>query len=302
MIDSCYVCGTINSGFFSVAHDRFDIHPGREYEIRCCNSCGLGWTLPEIPAEELHLYYPPSYLGETRKLLAEVESGRWHGTASWRMEDEKARLLSRYCREGAILDVGCGEGKFLWALDPSRWRRVGIEFSHETVAVVRGRIQGVDLIEGTLESAALPERSFDVVTFWHVLEHLKEPRIGLLKAASLLKPGGLVVVSLPNLASHQARWFRSSWFAFGDVPRHVFHFTPKSLALLLEQAGIHPIDKVFFSKAVNFHLWKHSLREWLRERAGTGAPYYVLKPFLHLLPWVERLTGQYGVMTMVGRV
>jgi SAM-dependent methyltransferase len=300
-VNACPVCRGTETLPFCVAADRLAVDPDARYQILRCSTCGLGWTHPQIPDDEIGRFYPSDYLGNPASVLQEFQSGRWRGTSSWRMEDEKARLVRRYIAGGAILDVGCGEGKFLWALDPERWTRLGLEVDRRVVAAVEGRVPGVRVAAGDLESARLAPGSLDVVTFWHVLEHLLDPSAAVARASEALRPGGLLIVSLPNLDSHQADWFRSAWFPFGDVPRHRFHFSRRSLHLLLRNTGLVVEATEFFSRAVNFHCWKHSLRAWLKGRPGGEWSYYPLKPILHLLPLLERWSGRYATMTVVAR-
>jgi SAM-dependent methyltransferase len=300
-VTTCPLCPQTEARLFCIASDRLGVDPEARYEILRCASCGLGWTHPQVSDEEIGRYYPDDYLGRPSAVLQEFLSGRWRGTSSWRMEDEKVRLVERYATGGAILDVGCGEGKFLWTLDPDRWKRLGLEVDRRVVDAVRERVAGVQMEAGDLGSVRLDPGSLDVVTFWHVLEHLLDPAAAVARVAAALREGGLLIVSLPNLDSHQADWFRSNWFPFGDVPRHRFHFSRRSLHLLLRNAGFAVEATEFFSRAVNFHCWKHSLRAWLRARLGSELPYYPLKPLLHLFPWVESWTGRYATLTVVAR-
>jgi SAM-dependent methyltransferase len=211
------------------------------------------------------------------------------------------RLVERFVAGGALLDVGCGEGRFLWALDPARWRRTGVELSAETVARMAGRVPDLRLVAGDLDSPALEAGGFDVVTFWHVLEHLPDTPAVLARARDLLRPGGRLVVSLPNFASLQARLFRRHWYGFDDVPRHLHHFSPDSLARLLEAAGLAVEARLFFSRIVSFHCLKHSALNWSLDRFGSRVPYYAVKGLLFGFPLVEALTGRYGMLAMVAR-
>lgn len=297
----CPVCHSVEIARFSKAFDRLQIERGKDYEVHQCRSCLFGWTVPEADESRLSELYPPTYLGDTERVVEEYLSGRLSGTSSWRMEVEKVQLVERFCGGGKILDVGCGEGKFLWALDGERWERHGVELNAAIVETVGPRVPGVSITIGSLDAGQLPLASFDVITFWHVLEHIPRPAAALQRVFELLKPGGTVVISLPNIASHQARWFRSNWYAFSDVPRHLHHFSPGSLRLLLEAAGLEFQKRLFFSKAVNFHCWKHSARSWVGSGNSNPLRYLALKPVLHALPLLERATGEYGVMTVIGR-
>jgi len=298
---SCSICGRSDIEHFCSVHDRLLGNTAQVWRILRCRHCGFGWTFPPLAENGISGYYPSAYLGEVRRTLEEFLSGRLARTRSWRGEVAKVRLLEGIVQSGRILDVGCGDGKFLWALDPGRWRRTGIELSRPTVDLVRGAIPDLELIAGDIFSETLPTSAFDAVTFWHVLEHLHDTRRVLFRARSLLRPGGWMIISLPNLDSLQARLFRSHWYAFDDVPRHLYHFSRISLNLILLEAGLTVHRHLLFSPDVNFHSWKHSLLNWSRATRAGRAPYCLFKPALFLFPLLERLTGRYGIMTVVAR-
>ncbi len=287
---------------FCSAFDRVLHRPESTWQILRCKGCGFGWTFPPLNPDEIASHYPAAYLGDTRKTLDEFLSGKLACSRSWRGEKEKTRLVERYVDRGRILDVGCGDAKFLWALDPRRWDRSGVDSSRGILDLVRVRISGLHLVAGDVFSNELSPASFDVVTFWHSLEHLPGPEKVLMRATALLCPGGWIFVSLPNLDSLQARLFRHRWYAFDDVPRHLFHFSTRSLDRLLLEAGLVVRGHLPFSRLVNFHTLKHSLLHRCEERPGGRLFYYALKPLaLGFFPLLERLSGEYGILTTVAR-
>ncbi|MFQ5737871.1 MAG: class I SAM-dependent methyltransferase [Acidobacteriota bacterium] len=271
------------------------------WEIWRCRECGYGWTHPLVGKDDLASCYPPGYLGDAERTLRDFLSGQLQKTRSWRGETEKVKLVERFVSAGRILDVGCADGKFLLALDSRKWSRTGVEFISEVVGTVRSMIPVLEVFAGDIYAPELEAGSFDVITFWHVLEHLHDPHRVLRRASSLLRPGGWVFISLPNFDSLQARIFRRYWYAF-DVPRHLHHFSPRPLRRLLRQSGLVPWAEVFFSRAYNFHQLKHSLLRCSQAAFSTRFPYYLVKPFLFAFPPMERLSGRYGVLTMVARL
>lgn len=297
----CLVCGGDERELFCGAFDRILRQPEETWQIVRCRTCGFGWTEPLLNEEELGAYYPRSYLGEVERRIDEYLSGSLQHSRSWRGEVEKVRLVERHVTAGRILDVGCGDGKFLWALAPERWQRFGVERSAESVALVRRSIPGLNLVVGDIHSGELAPGTFDALTFWHVLEHLPDPEAALARAASLLGPEGWLFISLPSIDSLQARLFRELWYGFDDVPRHLHHFSAKSLAMLLEKAGFKVHRQLMFSRLVNFHALKHSLLKWSAERHKSRAPYYALKPALFGFQLLERVTGRPGIRSVVAR-
>jgi len=298
---ACPVCGNAESRLFCTAIDRVRRRTEPVWKIERCPRCGFGWTSPTPSAEETAAFYPADYFGDIQRTLDDYLSGRLRGTRSWRGSTEKVRLVERFARGGRILDVGCGDGKFLWALDGKRWHGTGIDTHRATLSVVRARIPELSLIEGDLYSAELAEGAFDVVTFWHVFEHLPDPAAILVRTRALLKPGGWLFISLPRFDSLQAAIFRRHWYAFDDVPRHLYHFSKASLERLLRGAGFEVRRHLLFSRLVNFHTLKHSLLNWCEDRFSTRAVYYSLKPLLLPFVLLEWTVDRYGILTTVAR-
>ncbi len=298
---ACRICNSSDVKLFCTAFDRAQRNTSETWQILQCAGCGFGWTSPPLPVERIASYYPPTYLGDVAGTLDEFLAGRRQRSRSWRNESDKVRLLEKYASRGRILDVGCGAGQFLWALDAARWERTGIELSGDTVAFVKSRLPSLRLLAGDIYSSELARESFDAITFWHVLEHLPEPEAVLKRAADLIRPDGWLIVSLPNLDSLQAKLFRKYWYPFDDVPRHLHHFSGHSLDLLMDRAGFRVCRHMLFSPQVNFHSLKHSLIHWSENRIGSRVPYYVLKPLLYLFPPLERLTGRCGILTAVAQ-
>ncbi|MFQ5928767.1 MAG: class I SAM-dependent methyltransferase [Acidobacteriota bacterium] len=297
----CPVCSCHDCELFTTAFDRVLDRPEETWEIRRCHGCGFGWTTPLLTEEEIKRHYPPTYLGDTARTVDEFLSGKLQRSRSWRKETEKVDLVERFVAGGRILDVGCGDGKFLWALDPRKWDKTGVELAQQTIRLVGERIQDLTLIEGNIFSDQLIEGSFNVITFWHVLEHLPQPGEVLKRVHQLLCPGGWIFISLPNLDSLQARLFRRYWYVFDDVPRHLYHFAPQPLEMLLGEKGLRVCKHLFFSPIVNIHCLKYSLINWTEAHFGSRLPYYILKPLLMAFPLVERLSGKYGMLTTIAR-
>jgi SAM-dependent methyltransferase len=199
-----------------------------------CSNCGAGWTLPLASPAELDSYYPASYgyLAD-RGALASVQRAVQKLFFSYAVARRPWRLL-RDTTPGRLLDVGCGRGDLGAALIARGWEVAGVDPSEGAVASARAR--GVDAQAGTLETVDFEDESFDAVVMRHSLEHLPDPIGDLKRIHRLLKPGGLLVVSLPNFDSWERRRFGSAWFHL-DLPRHRTHFGPKSLRLAFEQSG-----------------------------------------------------------------
>ena len=205
-----------------------------EFSVHICAGCGAGVTRPEAAEGDLGAYYPDSY--------GPHASDRSHGGALRRA------LLRREIRVGAagalgelppgrLLDVGCGGGELGALLIDRGWAVDGIEPSAEACA--RARVRGLNAQQGTLETVELPEGAYDAVLFSHSLEHIGDPVEALRVAGLALRPGGLLLVSVPNFDSWARRRFGGEWFHL-DLPRHRVHFTEGSLRTAIKRAGLDP--------------------------------------------------------------
>lgn len=203
---------------------------------------------------QLARFYPEDYWGQ-----ASDPSDDW----IHRSQSEKTRFLSECdIQTGRVLDVGCGSGFFLRALNPSRWERFGVETGGQAVSLARKALGQQNIFEGTLLNAQLDASSFDLVTFWSALEHSNEPRDNLVEARRVIRDEGTVIIQVPNADSYQARHFKGDWFAL-DAPRHRYHFSLETLGTLLEQTGFRPYRFTFRSKTHNSHALKQSLKSRL---------------------------------------
>ncbi len=139
---------------------------------------------------------------------------------------------------GTALEVGCGSGRFLAELVQRGWRVHGLEPSAAAAARAAKALE-IQVDAGTVEAARYPEDSFDLVAALMVLEHLHDPLADTRRVAQWIRPGGWFMGSVPNCASWEFRKFGPSWYAL-QLPTHLSHFTPVSLARLLVEAGFEP--------------------------------------------------------------
>ena len=221
-----------------------DYITGVDFAVGFCARCRLHVTIPAPIDDELHRYYPSGYYGRGRRFLSAVE---------WllnNLHNYRAHQIEQHQRPGNVLDVGCGRGLLLNKLRQRGWEPLGTELSDEAAAYAREQL-GLKIMTGPLQQIGLPDGEFDLVILWHVLEHVHSPRDVLREVARVLKPGGTLLVAVPNFGSWEARWSRDKWFHL-DVPRHLTHFTARSLGRALDEAGI-PITSVnFFSTEYDF--------------------------------------------------
>jgi SAM-dependent methyltransferase len=153
----------------------------------------------------------------------------------------RLKLVRALVAPGArLLDVGAGRGRFVAAAAAAGYDAEGLEPSERGLNAAR-RDYGVGLQRATVETAEVAPGSLDVVTLWHVLEHVEDPAAALATVAGWLRPGGALVLGVPNLASWQARVGGARWFHL-DLPRHRTHFTPAGLTALLSASGFEVVS------------------------------------------------------------
>jgi 2-polyprenyl-3-methyl-5-hydroxy-6-metoxy-1,4-benzoquinol methylase len=192
------------------------------YDLWRCGRCGSAVTVGPAPRRDA---YESGAYAERSPRLARLAGG-----VLARFDRDRLALLGP--PRGRLLDAGAGRGRFVAAARAAGWAADGIEPSLRGVEAARATY-GVELCQVGIEHAS---GSYDVVSLWHVLEHLEDPREALDHVASLLSSGGLLLVGVPNLASAQARIGGERWFHL-DLPRHRTHFTAAGLRALLERRG-----------------------------------------------------------------
>lgn len=246
------------------------------YDVAICSTCGAGTTLPILEDEDLGAFYPEDYgaYEQAAGVLARL-SRPYH---AWR--DQLTRrtppisILSNRA-PGRLLDVGCGKGEpGIFAIERG-WKVVGIDPSPAACEIAASR--GLDAKPGLLSSVDLTDVApFDAIMFHHSLEHVTSPQRDLRIGRRLLADDGILVISVPNFDSWQARRFGASWYDL-DVPRHRTHFTRRSLQALLDETGF---DRVSFStqstvsalpvSILNTIFGEYPLRGSLRRLATVG--------------------------------
>jgi SAM-dependent methyltransferase len=227
-LSRCPACGADEAFAWRAAHE---VRRGRPQAVDLpfarCRNCGTAW-LETIPShDEAELYESGPYdpgAGLVERLPSAL--GRL-------LDRDRLRLLGRLVPGSRVIDIGAGRGRLLDALQRAGHDAVGVDpFVPESESPDRPPIQRVGI-----EAASFEAGSADAVIFWHVLEHLSDPQAAIERAAAWLRPGGRVVVAVPNLASAQARIGGDRWF-HQDVPRHRTQFTAGGVRALLQRCGI----------------------------------------------------------------
>jgi SAM-dependent methyltransferase len=283
--------------------DRLHRSPG-EFEVAICESCGAGVTLPPLAAAALTAFYPAAYgpYDTVQGGIAGRISGliqRWQGSRALRTQP--LRVIAKQS-PGRLVDIGCGRGDLGAYLIERGWAVTGIEPSANACEAARTR--GVDARRGTVETVELEQEAYDAAVFRHSLEHVTDPVGALDRVRAALRPGGLVMISVPNFGGWQRRRFGSRWYHL-DLPRHRVHFTADAVHRALERAGLAPISLTTSTSAVGLPA---SIQYALAGRClfPRGLPLRIAAGLCALSWPVGRLADRFGgggdVLDVVARV
>jgi ubiquinone/menaquinone biosynthesis C-methylase UbiE len=211
--------------------------------------------------------------------------------------------IYRFKNSGRVLDLGCGTGEFLSGFDSKRWEMVGVE-PNPLGYKIAAKKQGIKIYPKELADCRFPDDYFDLITAWHVLEHLSSPRAGLKEVQRILKKNGLLALETPNIESLPFRVFQKNWFHL-DVPRHLSFYSPKTIRRILNKTGFKIIKIDYFS--LGFPLSLFSSLSNLLDSCKIEFPLYnlisiLVAPFLLFLTIVYRtLPFQNEVMNVYAR-
>lgn len=284
------------------------------FRIVACTACGDAYLSPRPRIETLGQFYPAGYwyteTEQPRGLAARIKALEARYRRALLMSEVR-RLTRLVPPGGRLLDVGCGSGDIVKLAAESGLVASGLEFSAEAVRYAR-EARGLEVAEGTLESAALPDASVDAVSLFHVLEHLPDPVGTLREARRVLRPGGALLVQVPNFGSWQARLFKARWHAL-EAPRHFHHFTPETLTRAVTAAGLEPVaidhhsfrcSPVSFVSSLFPALEPHVflIKEQHGERQLVQKALYLALTWLFApYSWLESVCGRGGFITLIAR-
>jgi 2-polyprenyl-3-methyl-5-hydroxy-6-metoxy-1,4-benzoquinol methylase len=207
----------------------------KEFTIVQCEACGFRFTNPRPSENELGAFYQSEdYISHsnTRKGLI---SKLYQSVRNYTLKKKLAMVNKLNRGPGSILDIGCGTGEFLKVCSRAGWNTIGIE--PDPGARKFGVEQyGLD-VRNEEALKALSNASWDIISMWHVLEHVPRLNERIEEIKRLLKPKGHIIIAVPNCSSKDAAKYGRYWAAW-DVPRHLYHFTPKDIRKLISKHGM----------------------------------------------------------------
>jgi SAM-dependent methyltransferase len=227
----CPVCKSLTLEYRLTAKDH--TVSKENFEVWECTACTVRFTQAVPPTNEMGKYYQSTNYISHSNTKKGVVNTLYHWVRSFTLVSKK-RLLRKVTtlKKGTLLDVGAGTGAFAATMKKAGWEVTGLE-PDETARTNAQQTFNISLKELT-ELQHQPSAHFDAITLWHVLEHVHDLYEYMKAFHRLLKPQGTLIIAVPNYTSLDADEYNDCWAAY-DVPRHLYHFSPHSMDILVEQ-------------------------------------------------------------------
>ena len=259
---------------YSVSQETFDLYHDEELDMLI--------THPQPSLENLGKYYESvDYISHTDSKRSLFEKC-YHFIKSIALKNKLNLVNSLQPAKGSILDIGAGTGDFLSVVKENGWNTIGVEPSEKAKAIAKRK--GVSFVEQTSE---LENNSFDVITMWHVLEHVPNLDNQIKELKRLLKPNGSLIIAVPNFKSFDAKQYGNFWAAY-DVPIHFWHFSKTAIKKLFAKEDMELV-KVLPMKFDSFYV------SLLSEKYKTGKMNFVKAFFIGLQSnWKAKQNFEYS--------
>lgn len=227
-INKCPICNSADIKNLMICTDH--LVSGESFAINECVQCSFRFTNPRPVDEDLNKYYKSQdYISHTNKAKSLIHI-LYKAVRRYTLQ-RKLRLINSFCKTGNILDVGCGTGEFLHICSKKGWNISGVESDENA------RVQSEKLLNITIHESLFSlkkENTYQIITLWHVLEHLPDLNGSITHLTKLLTARGRLFIALPNFDSYDAKKYRDFWAGY-DVPRHLYHFNQSTFLRLLKK-------------------------------------------------------------------
>ncbi|TDE08861.1 class I SAM-dependent methyltransferase [Dyadobacter psychrotolerans] len=235
-LKNCPVCHASSFSNYLNVEDYTVSH--KEFTIQQCNSCYFLFTNPRPSADEIGAYYQSeeyiSHHDESKSLMSKVYKAVRKYTI-----DSKVKMINELKqRKGSLLDIGCGTGTFIHACKLNGWKISATEPDPGARSVASERVESV--IYDSINSPELTGKTFDIITMWHVLEHVHLLNETVEWLRKHLNENGTIIIAVPNPQSFDAAKYSHFWAAY-DVPRHLYHFTRNTMKKLMDKHNLQVI-------------------------------------------------------------
>lgn len=232
MNNKCPWCGSDKAQINLWLKDEF--LSKEDFHICECLSCGLLYTMPRPSKDKIGAYYKSeeyySHQENKKGFIPKVYEAVKKVNLKY-----KYKLATYGINQGKLLDIGCGVGDFLHTAEEHEWDCTGVEPSEDAKFIARKRIRANVITSDEMEQ--IPDVTFDLITMWHVLEHVDDLKWQVDQLERLVKPQGRIVIAVPNYKSYDAQFYKELWAAY-DVPRHLSHFNKTTLTKIFKSKGL----------------------------------------------------------------
>ncbi len=259
-VGACPLCGGRDPRAFAQGFDYELRTCANEWRFVSCPRCDHVWLDPRPAVSTLATIYPPHYYAYNFAARVHPIAVRGKAWLDGRKMGAIRRRLGRRAR--SYLDVGCGDGRFLRAMERlglDRSRLYGLELDRRIAD--RLRREGYQVDCARVEDATLADGSLDLITMFHVIEHVDQPVATVAQLTRWLAPGGMLALETPNRNSLDARWFRRTFWGGYHFPRHWHLFTTTGVIEMVTGAGLEPAGVAY---QTGHSFWLYSIHHWLR--------------------------------------
>lgn len=233
MNNKCPWCGSDKAQINLWLKDEFLTK--EDFHICECLNCGLLYTMPRPDKEKIGNYYKSeeyySHQENKKGFIPKI----YERVKKTNLK-HKYKIATEGLKIGKMLDIGCGVGDFLHTAETHGWECIGVEPSEEAKEIARQRTKAKIIESKELEN--IPDQTFDIITMWHVLEHVDNLNWQVEQLQRLIKPTGRIIIALPNYKSYDGQYYKEKWAAY-DVPRHLNHFNRITVTKIFKTSSLH---------------------------------------------------------------
>lgn len=232
MNNKCPWCGSEKAQINLWLKDEF--LSKEDFHICECLNCGLSYTMPRPNKEKIGEYYKSEeYYSHQENKKGFIP--RLYESVKKVNLKHKYNLATQGLNVGKMLDIGCGVGDFLHTAEEHGWTCTGVEPSEDAKAIAKTKTKANIINSEDMEK--IPDATFDLITMWHVLEHVDDLKWQIEQLHRLTKTKGRIVIAVPNYKSYDAQYYKELWAAY-DVPRHLSHFNKNVLTKIFKSKNL----------------------------------------------------------------